>query len=101
VTVEEALTHTKRRGSAIDLPVAGYAEIHIEQGRRLERAGIPIGVVDRSWYTQKLLVTVTGEQSHTGATLMSDRRDALVAASHVVIMAEELVDDFEPETIVT
>ncbi|GAA2034019.1 M20 family metallo-hydrolase [Yaniella flava] len=101
VTVEEALTHTKRRGTAIDLPVAGYAEIHIEQGRRLERAGIPIGVVDRSWYTQKLLVTVTGEQSHTGATLMSDRRDALVAASHVVIMVEELVDDFEPETIVT
>lgn len=101
VTVEEALTHTKRRGSAIDLPVAGYAEIHIEQGRRLERAGIPIGVVDRSWYTQKLLVTVTGEQSHTGATLMSDRKDALVAASHVVIMVEELVDDFESETIVT
>lgn len=101
ITVQEALELTGRSGTAIDLAVAGYAELHIEQGRRLERSGIPIGVVDRSWYTQKLLVTVTGEQSHTGATIMSDRRDALVAASHVVIMAEEVVEEFEPETIVT
>ncbi|WP_460768200.1 M20 family metallo-hydrolase [Nocardiopsis nanhaiensis] len=101
VTVSEALAETRRRGGTVDLPLAGYAEIHIEQGRRLERAGIPIGVVDRSWHTQKLLVRVVGEQSHTGATLMSDRRDALVAASHVVVMVEELVDEFTPESIVT
>lgn len=100
-TVAEALKSTGRSGEAVDIPVAGYAEIHIEQGRRLERAGIPLGVVDRSWYTQKLLVSVTGEQSHTGATLMADRKDALVAASHVVILAEEVVDDFTPESIVT
>lgn len=67
----------------------------------MERSGIPIGVVDRSWHTQKLLVRVTGEQSHTGATLMSDRRDALVAASHVVVMVEELADEFTPERLVT
>src|SRR5699024_4405882 len=101
VTVEEALKQTGRLGSKVSLPLAGYAELHIEQGRRLERDGIPIGIVDRSWYTQKLLVKVTGEQSHTGATLMADRRDALVAASHAVIMAEEVTEDFEPETIVT
>lgn len=101
VTVAEALSQTGRRGTDVVLPLAGYAELHIEQGRRLERAGAPIGVVDRSWHTQKLLVRVIGEQSHTGATLMSDRRDALVAASRVVIMVEELVEDFEPENIVT
>lgn len=101
VTVAEALSQTGRRGTDVVLPLAGYAELHIEQGRRLERAGTPIGVVDRSWHTQKLLVRVIGEQSHTGATLMSDRRDALVAASRVVIMVEELVEDFEPENIVT
>lgn len=101
VSVHEALSAIGRRGEAVDLPLAGYAEIHIEQGRRLERAGICIGVVERSWHTQKLLVRVTGEQSHTGATLMADRRDALVTASHVVIAVEELVEDFEPESIVT
>ncbi|WP_040703069.1 M20 family metallo-hydrolase [Nocardiopsis salina] len=101
VTVADALADTGRDGEPVDLPLAGYAEVHIEQGRRLERAGIPIGVVDRSWHTQKLLVRVVGEQSHTGATLMADRRDALVAASHVVVMAEELVEEFTPETIVT
>ncbi|MBE2998383.1 M20 family metallo-hydrolase [Nocardiopsis sp. HNM0947] len=101
VTVADALADTGRAGEPVDLPLAGYAEVHIEQGRRLERAGIPIGVVDRSWHTQKLLVRVVGEQSHTGATLMADRRDALVAASHVVVMVEEMVDEFTPETIVT
>lgn len=101
VTVAEALEQTGRSGTEVSVPLAGYAELHIEQGRRLERAGASIGVVDRSWHTQKLLVRVTGEQSHTGATLMADRRDALVAASHVVIMAEQLVEDFEPESIVT
>lgn len=101
VTVEEALTQTGYLGQPVDLRPAAYAEIHIEQGRRLERAEIPIGVVEYSWYTQKLLVRVVGEQSHTGATLMADRRDALIAASHVVLLAEEVVDQFEPETIVT
>lgn len=101
VTVADALAATGRDGVPVELPLAGYAEVHIEQGRRLERAGTPIGVVDRSWHTQKLLVRVVGEQSHTGATLMADRRDALVAASHVVVMVEELVEEFTPETIVT
>lgn len=100
-TVAEALEATGRRGVSPAPEACGYAEIHIEQGRRLERAGIPIGIVDRSWHTQKLLVSVLGEQSHTGATLMADRHDALVAASHVVIAVEGVVETFESETIVT
>ncbi|MDZ5077484.1 M20 family metallo-hydrolase [Nesterenkonia sp. HG001] len=101
VTVAQALEATGRRGVDPAPQAAAYAEIHIEQGRRLERSGVPIGIVDRSWHTQKLLVSVIGEQSHTGATLMADRRDALIAASHVVVAVEEVVEEFEPETIVT
>lgn len=101
VTVAEALETTGRRGAPMKLPVASYAEIHIEQGSRLERAGITIGAVDRSWYTQKLLVSVIGEQSHTGATLMRDRRDALAGAAHVVIAVEEVTQRFDPEGMVT
>lgn len=81
--------------------VAGYAEIHIEQGRILEREGLQFGVVDSSWYTQKLDIEVLGEQSHTGATAMADRRDALVGASHVVIAIEEITREFPPETLVS
>src|SRR5699024_11748489 len=65
--------------------IVGYAEIHIEQGRILEREGLQFGAVESSWYTQKLAIEVLGEQSHTGATAMADRRDALVGASHVVL----------------
>lgn len=82
------------------IPVA-YAEIHIEQGRLLERHEIEIGAVTQSWYTQKLLVTVNGEQSHTGATYMADRHDALTAAAEIVLMTEAVVEGFPGEEIVT
>lgn len=100
-TVAEALEATGHRGGTPGPTAAAYAEIHIEQGRRLERSGIPVGVVDRSWHTQKLLVSVVGEQSHTGATLMADRRDALTAAAQVVLAVESVVESFPPESIVT
>src|SRR5699024_2688607 len=66
--------------------VRGYAEIHIEQGRILEREGLPLGADDSSWYAQKLDIEVLGEQSHTGATAMGDRHDALVGAAHVILL---------------
>lgn len=101
VTVAQALEATGRLGQDPAPEPAAYAEIHIEQGRRLERAGVALGIVDHSWHTQKLLVSVIGEQSHTGATLMADRRDALTAASRAVVAVEDVVEDFEPETLVT
>lgn len=101
VTVREALESIDCLGSDPAPDVAAYAEIHIEQGRRLERDGAAIGAVTQSWYTQKLIVTVRGEQSHTGATVMADRHDALVAAAKIVVLAEDVAGDFDEETIVT
>ena len=101
ITVAQALDAIGYLGTDQRPEVAGYAEIHIEQGRVLEREGIDIGAVDYSWYTQKLDVEVLGEQSHTGATAMADRHDALVAASKVILKVHEVVDRFEPESIVS
>lgn len=101
VTVAEVLESTGWRGSELDISVAAYAEIHIEQGKRLEQAQVSIGVVERSWFTQKLLVTVIGEQAHTGATLIEDRRDALIAASQAVIAVEDVVYEIDPQAVVT
>lgn len=101
VTVAEALDAIGYRGrDARPTPVA-YAEIHIEQGRILEREGMQLGAVDHSWYTQKLDVEVLGEQSHTGATAMADRRDALVAAAEVVGLVHGVTAEFEPESLVS
>ncbi|MGP5593500.1 M20 family metallo-hydrolase [Corynebacterium flavescens] len=100
-TVREALESIGYLGED-EAPVpASYAEIHIEQGRLLERHAIAIGAVTQSWYTQKLNVKVLGEQSHTGATIMKDRHDALPAASLLVLKTEEVVEEFEEEQIVT
>ncbi len=101
VTVRNALESIGYLGGDEPPTAAGYVEIHIEQGRILEREGIPLGAVDSSWYTQKLDVEILGEQSHTGATLMEDRRDALYAASYVIIAFNEITRDYPPESLVS
>lgn len=101
ISVGEALAAIGYLGTDTRPEVAGYAEIHIEQGRILEREGIPLGAVDYSWYTQKLDIEVLGEQSHTGATAMADRHDALVAASRIVLLVHEVTRQFEEEAIVS
>ncbi|MGP5146644.1 M20 family metallo-hydrolase [Corynebacterium variabile] len=101
VTVAQALEETGCRGTDAIPPVASYVELHIEQGRRLERAEVQIGAVTGNWCTRKVRVTVIGEQSHTGATLMSDRRDALAAASEIVLCVERLVGHYPEDAMVT
>ena len=100
-TVAEALSAIGYAGTDTPPEAISYAEIHIEQGRILEREATDIGVVESSWYTQKLDIDVLGEQSHTGATAMADRHDALVAAAKVVLAVAEVVDEFEEEALVS
>lgn len=101
ITVREALDSIGFLGDDERPEVAGYAEIHIEQGRILEREGITLGAVDRSWYTQKLDIEVLGEQSHTGATAMADRHDALTAAAKIILMVEAVTRDYDEEALVS
>ncbi|WP_411733187.1 M20 family metallo-hydrolase [Paeniglutamicibacter sp.] len=100
-TVAEALEAIGYLGTDQRPDLAGYAEIHIEQGRILEREGITLGAVDYSWHTQKLDIEVLGEQSHTGATAMADRHDALVAASKVVLLVHDVTKKFAEEALVS
>ncbi|QIN30181.1 Zn-dependent hydrolase [Brevibacterium luteolum] len=73
--------------------IVGYAELHVEQGDRLESAGVDVGVVDSIWSAYKTDITVIGEQTHTGPTPMRKRRDALYAASRAVASIFELGAD--------
>ena len=77
------------QGSAKLPEMAGYLELHIEQGPILERAGKSIGVVThalaQAWYE----VTVEGEESH-GGSQMAGRRDALMAAAPLMVAVEEI-----------
>ena len=69
-----------------------YLELHIEQGGDLERQRIPIGVVEGIVSIDRYDVTVTGFANHAGTTPMVDRRDALLAASHLTIAVNQIVN---------
>ncbi|MCK8786324.1 Zn-dependent hydrolase [Roseomonas sp. NAR14] len=66
-----------------------YFELHIEQGTVLEREGLSIGVVTHALCQEWLDVTVTGTESHAGAS-MQGRRDALVPAAMLVAAVEAI-----------
>ncbi|HZP96988.1 MAG TPA: Zn-dependent hydrolase [Candidatus Limnocylindria bacterium] len=80
--------------------IRAYLELHIEQGPRLERAGIPLGIVSDIVGIYHGLVTVRGRQDHAGATVMGARKDALVAASEVVVALERIASAL-PDTVGT
>lgn len=64
--------------------IAGYLELHIEQGRVLERAGAAVGIVEGLVAIRYWDVTFSGVASHAGTTPMADRHDALLAAARFV-----------------
>jgi N-carbamoyl-L-amino-acid hydrolase len=94
VSVEEALDAFGFRGDWDGPEAAACAEIHIEQGRSMERDGITIGLVHSNWAANKYEFVVHGEQAHTGSTAIADRHDALLGASLLVVAARGIADAF-------
>ena len=78
------------RRSAHD--IAAFVELHVEQGPVLESAGKLIGVVEGIVGQRRFVITVTGSPRHAGTTPMSMRQDALVAASQVVLVVNQLAN---------
>jgi ureidoglycolate amidohydrolase len=66
-----------------------FVELHIEQGPLLEQKQLPIGVVTAIAAPSTLTIGLEGYGGHAGALLMPDRRDALTAASEIVLAVEE------------
>jgi N-carbamoyl-L-amino-acid hydrolase len=71
--------------------VAAYVELHIEQGPRLEEAGVPIGVVEAIVGVRRTRLIFHGQADHAGTTPMERRRDAFLAAADYALKARELV----------
>jgi allantoate deiminase len=70
--------------------VCGFLEVHIEQGPVLESLDLPVGVVTAITGIERHHVVVTGKANHAGTTPMEHRQDALVAATHVVQVVNEV-----------
>ncbi|MEG3436681.1 Zn-dependent hydrolase [Pannus brasiliensis CCIBt3594] len=81
--------------------VAAFVELHVEQGGVLESEDIDIGVVKGIVGQYRWIVTVTGRANHAGTTPMAPRRDALVAASRVVLAVNDLAANTPGEQVAT
>lgn len=69
----------------------GWIELHIEQGPLLEREKVPLGIVTSIAAPAGYRITIGGFGGHAGALLMPDRKDALCAASEVILSLEKHV----------
>ena len=95
VSIAEALRALGERGDPAaarrdPAELAAYLELHIEQGPRLERAGVPLGVVSDIVGIYHARVTIRGRADHAGATVMTARADALAAGSEIVLAVERI-----------
>lgn len=68
-----------------------YFELHIEQGGNLDRAGLPIGVVEGIVAIDRYDAVIRGMANHAGTTPMPDRHDALIAAAQLTLAVREIV----------
>src|SRR3984957_17750389 len=91
VTMEDAL---RRCGVHMDhfseagkerTKAAAYIELHIEQGPVLEKMGLPLGVVLGTKGVERHAITFHGQEAHSGATPMKQRKDALAAAAKLAL----------------
>jgi hydantoinase/carbamoylase family amidase len=72
--------------------VHAFVELHIEQGAVLEAHGEPIGVVEAIAAPHDFRVTLRGAATHSGATPMRLRRDALAGAAEAMVELERLAN---------
>lgn len=95
VTLDEALTDIGFRGDGrLDASTwDSWLELHVEQSQRLEDAGVLVGVVTSITGTTRCRVEISGEANHSGCTAMTDRNDALAAASELVLEVESAAQD--------
>ena len=80
--------------------ILAYAELHIEQGPRLEAEGLAVGAVTAINGYSRFAVRVEGEAGHAGTVPMGLRRDALAAAAECVL-AVERIGASEPNLVAT
>ena len=68
---------------------SAFVELHIEQGLLLERAHVPLGIVESIAAPASYELIAEGAGGHAGGVLMPGRKDALCAAAEIILTVEE------------
>ena len=71
--------------------VAGYLELHIEQGKQLEKHGRQAGLVTAIAGIKFFRLVYSGRAEHAGTADMEDRLDASQAASAFTLFARQVI----------
>jgi N-carbamoyl-L-amino-acid hydrolase len=88
---EESMLSARRPKESL----AGYLELHIEQGKRLERASLEIGIVSAIVGIWSYRLSFLGRADHAGTATMHDRLDASLGASEFTLAVRDTVmNDF-------
>jgi ureidoglycolate amidohydrolase len=92
-SVDEVRRQAGMSGELEQVPLArGYykawVELHIEQGPLLEQDRVPLGIVTKIAAPASARITVEGSGGHAGGVVMPNRRDALCAASELILAVE-------------
>lgn len=106
ITLSEAIKSYGK--NAADIPaaayrrdeVAGYIEVHIEQGPVLEAEKLPLGIVTGIVGQSRMRVVVLGEQGHAGTVPMGMRHDALTGAAEIILDIERIARDHAADRMV-
>lgn len=69
---------------------SAFLELHIEQGPLLERAHVPLGIVESIAAPASYHLIAEGAGGHAGGVLMGGRNDALCAAAEIILAVEQV-----------
>ncbi len=80
--------------------LAGFLEVHIEQGNRLNAGVADIGIVTALVGIGSFQLAFTGRADHAGTTPMHARRDAGLAAAEMIVRAQGLAVRAFPDCVI-
>jgi N-carbamoyl-L-amino-acid hydrolase len=68
--------------------LGAVVELHIEQGRALDKLGVLVGVASAIWPHGRWRLDFTGRGDHAGTTRMADRQDPMLTFAGTVLAAD-------------
>jgi allantoate deiminase len=96
IGAEGALESARRDARTL----GAFLEVHIEQGRSLERLDLPVGIVSAIAGNTRAELRFEGQSGHAGTVPMDERHDALAAAAAWTVEVERRASE-EPGLVGT
>lgn len=81
--------------------IKAFIELHAEQGGVLEIEQTPIGIVQHIVGQRRFTIEIEGEANHAGTTPMGYRKDAMDAASRMIVAINDIAVKYGDPLVAT